>query len=385
MKYIIETSDQFQSALKVVEARDRILLKSGVYQHEEYNTSWETRTRGNAFFASGLKGTAEAPIKIMPFGDGPVTIVSDVNGLAIKDSKYIIIEGIEFVGPNSNLSAEQVLEIWWHDDPMMITGRGIALNRCSNIDITRCRVHDFPGAGISSKHGYDISIYDNAIYNNCWFSISGSHGIANSEPKGPSGSSMKIYRNLVFGNQCCVISRVFSKGYVTLALDEGNGIHFQNDEKMYRGGLLIKENISVFNGKAGIGLNRVSTNQLDSAIIKDNLLAGNCITTDSGQLSERESQVSFIRNILGGEPYVKSIGLSASNYASNIKTPEFTSLSDLLPPEGTDLRDTFTNILSQFSMFVAPCDQEINLESMIKTIKDTQPADMAHIEFIEHC
>ncbi len=387
MRYIIETSDQFQSALKVVEASDRILLKSGVYQHEEYNTSWETRTRGNAFFASGLKGTAEAPIRIMPFGDGPVTIVSDVNGLAIKNSNHIYISDIEFAGHSQDLDLDYALSLWWHNAPLQITGRGIALNNCSNIKIQGCKIHHFPGGGITNKDGHSHLIKGSVIYHNCWYSISGSHGIANSQPKGPTETLYEISENLVFGNQCNVISRVLSKGFATMALDEGNGIHFQNDTGIYRGNLLIKDNLSMFNGKSGVGLNTVKGNDSRINTVKNNTFASNARTCDAGEYTEKDTTAQVIRNVMAGDRHIKTMGDCGSHYQGNQCLDNFASLDELINVETGINPMVYEALINNFDVKIEPCPISVDaefIEQQAKSIADSQPDHMAHIELVEH-
>ncbi len=385
MRFIIETSDQFKNALKVAEAGDRILLKSGVYQHEEYSTAWEARTCRSAFFASWLKGTAEAPIRIMPFGDGPVKVISDVNGLAIKNSNHVYISDIEFAGHSQDLDLDYALSLWWEDTPIQITGRGIALNNCSNIRIQGCKIHHFPGAGISNKDGHSHLIKGNAIYHNCWYSISGSHGIANSQPKGPPETLYEISENLVFGNQCNVISRVFSKGFATMALDEGNGIHFQNDTGIYRGNLLIKDNLSVFNGKSGIGLNTVKGGSRINTV-KNNTLAGNALSCDAGEYTEKDTTAQVVRNVMAGERHTKIMGDCGSHYQGNQCLNSFVFLDELINAE-TGINPMVYEALMNFEVKIAPCPIFVDadfIEQQAKSIADSQPDHMTHIELIEH-
>ena len=386
-KHIVETAEQFQDALKLVEPGDRILLKSGIYQHEEYGSPWEDRTRGNAFFASGLKGTAEAPIKIQPFGDGPVKVVADVNGLALKNSSHVYISDIEFAGHSQDLDLDYALTLWWQDSPLQITGRGIALNDCSDIKIQGCQIHHFPGGGITNKDGHSHLIKGNAIYHNCWYSISGSHGIANSQPKGPADTLYEISENLLFGNQCNVISRVWSKGFATMALDEGNGIHFQNDTGIYRGNLLVRDNLSVFNGKSGLGLNTVKGTETRINTVKNNTFAGNARTCDAGEYTEKDTTAQVIRNVLAGERVIKTMGDCGSTFQGNQEILEFTNLDDLIGPDGGIDPAIYFTLMDKFLVTIEPCPivvDEFFIEQQAKIIADTQPEHMAHIEIKEH-
>ena len=102
-----------------------------------------------------------------------------------------------------------------------------------------------------------------------------------------------------------------------MALDEGNGIHFQNDTGIYRGNLLVKDNLSVFNGKSGLGLNTVKGTDTRINTVKNNTFAGNAITCDAGEYTEKDTTAQVIRNVLVGERAIKTMGDCGSTFQGN--------------------------------------------------------------------
>jgi hypothetical protein len=224
-----------------------------------------------------------------------------VNGLVFNNAQHWRLQGLELEGNASSLSREVSLSLWWADDTVAnrIQGRGIAMNNAFDITIADCLIHDFPGTGLSNTGGAYLTLQDSIVYNNAWWSTAGTHGFANSKPATTDNSdttSFKIamQRNWVFGNQSSMISHVFSKGLVTLEIDEGNGLHMQNNDGGFVGRLLAEHNLMLFNGKAGLGLNTV-----DGSVIRNNGFYLNARAVENaGELSIQSSASETIANNL---------------------------------------------------------------------------------------
>lgn len=269
---------------------DTIYLRGGDYFNEGYGTAFEGRRNNLARLTT--QATAAAPITLRNWGNEYPRLISDVNGLSVADARHWIIEGLELMGTNQLLNRERSLDHWWDttDGSNRIQGRGIALNGSFHITVRNCVIHDFSGAGVSNNGGAHVVLENNLIYNNVWWSTAGSHGFANSKPETDDNTDTSSFKvtmrgNLLFANQSLMISHVFSKGVVKLEIDEGNGLHMQNNAGLFFGRLLAENNLTFLNGKAGLGLNTV-----DGSVIRNNAFWNNARSVaSSAELSIQSS------------------------------------------------------------------------------------------------
>ena len=273
-------------AASLAQAGDTIYLRGGTYTNAGFGNSFIGRRNNLARITNS--GKANNPITIRSHGNEYVKLKSDVNGIVFKGASYWKIQGLELQGSAQQIDPDRTLELWWNDTDASneITGRGIAINTSYHIEIEDCIVRDFPGAGVSNNGGANIILKDSVAYNNAWWSFAGTHGFANSKPatvdqNNPTDFKMTMTGNLVFGNQSSMISHVFSKGFVKLEIDEGNGLHMQNTEGKFFGRFLAENNLVMYNGKAGLGLNTIA-----SSTIRNNSFYQNAQAVhNSGEIS----------------------------------------------------------------------------------------------------
>lgn len=293
-----------QEAGKRVQPGETIYLRGGDYFNEGFGTGFEGRRNNLARLTA--QATAAAPITVTNWGNEYPRLHSDVNGLSVANARHWTFEGLELIGSNASLDVDTSLEHWWDtgDSRNQIQGRGIALNGSYHITVRNCVVHDFPGAGISNNGGAHILLENNLIYNNVWWSTAGSHGFANSKPETDDNTDTMSFKitmrgNLLFANQSLMISHVFSKGVVKLEIDEGNGLHMQNNAGLFTGRFLAENNLAFFNGKAGLGLNTV-----DGSVIRNNSFWSNARSVaSSAELSIQSSASDDIsRNLIHAVP-----------------------------------------------------------------------------------
>ncbi len=303
---------------------DTLYLRGGDYYNDEFGTDFSTRSRNNLARITS-SGTAGMQITIRPHGNEYVRLISDVNGLAFRDARHWKLQNLELMGTAASLDVQDSLSLWWDqsDAQNQIQGRGISLNSSYNIEISGCVIHHFPGAGVSNNGGAYITVADSVIYNNAWWSTAGTHGFANSSPATEDNTDTQSFKvimrgNLVFGNQSSMISHVFSKGVVKLEIDEGNGLHMQNNGGNFFGRFLAEQNLSLLNGKAGLGLNTV-----DNSVIRNNAFYANAqAVVRSGELVlQSSSSQNISQNLFHALPARNTIRTSdtyagvGSNYA----------------------------------------------------------------------
>jgi hypothetical protein len=286
-------------ASKSVAPGQTIYIRGGVYTNDEYGMDWALRTKGNLAQIT-TPGRADAPITLRPLGNEYVKLVSDVGGLVMSGAHHWTIKGLEFEGPKDSLSLQVVMDNWWVETGGRISGRGIANKESTPanfLTIEDCIVHGFPGAGITSGSAEFVTVRNNIVYDNAWWSPGGVHGISISSPistAGNAGVDSIVYEgNFVFGNQSLVISHVFGKGFVTLEIDEGNGMHLQDTDRTFTGVARVSDNVAFYNGKAGLGINT-----MDRVRMTRNAFFANARTVDTAELAIQSATVDSVVNNL---------------------------------------------------------------------------------------
>ena len=291
-----------------------IYLRGGVYYNEEYGQSFDNRTSGSMARIT-TSGTGSKPITLRPYGNEYVKLISDVNALQFKDAQHWIVENLELEGTAQSLTLEDALALWWADNNKKITGRGISTNSSQHITIRNNVIHDFPGPGVGNNGSDMITVENNVIYNNAWWSTAGTHGVSNSYLTTVAGNEGKealtLTGNLVFGNQSRIISHVFSKGNVDMVIDEGNGLHAQNNSNTFDGKARIENNLLLFNGKAGFGINT-----MDGVKVRNNAFYQNAQAVNTGELSIQSSASTVVDgNLFHPLSHRKTLKDSAKDYS----------------------------------------------------------------------
>lgn len=275
-----------RKAVTAVSAGQTIYVRGGEYKNKEYGDAWSGRTEASLVRIANKNGTATQRITMRPFGNEYARLVSDVSGIALKDSDYWTIKGFEIVGNAASLDFNTSMANWWNEAISPLSGRGIPAAGSDKLELRDLIVHDFPGVGISVNEAEFATVADNIVYNNAWWSTGGVHGISladlvTTSPANAAQQTILMTGNLAFGNQSLIISHVFNKGFVTLEIDEGNGLHMQNNTETFDGRALVENNLAMWNGKAGLGLNT-----FDKATIRNNGFYRNARVVDNnGELS----------------------------------------------------------------------------------------------------
>jgi hypothetical protein len=286
-----------QAAAKVVTPGTTIYLRGGDYYNAEYQAPAAGRAINNLARFTTV-ATAANPIIIRPLGNEYVRLRSDVDGLVFANARYFVVQGLEFEGTAASITYDTAMNNWWVEDGNLMSGRGVVNAASQHITITDCVIHDFAGAGIASNDADWITVRDNIIYNNGWWTTGGVHGVANSkltttDTTTANAEKMILQGNLVFSNQSLIISHVFSKGAVTLTIDEGNGLHLQNNLGTYQGRARVENNLLLFNGKAGVGLNTI-----DRVSLLRNSFYQNNRVVDTGEIVLQASTLTDASNNL---------------------------------------------------------------------------------------
>ena len=197
-------------------------------------------------------------------GHQPVLRPNGWHGFQIKGgASYIEISGFEVQGNRAAVTFDYCRTERMNNNPLCngngitIDGRNDGANKPHHIRLARNHVWQCPGGGINAIQTDYVTIEDNIVHENAWYSRFANSGISvyqgwnfDDQP----GMKIFVRRNQVFNNRSLV------EWSATNKLSDGNGIiiddlrNTQNSSTLgsYRGGVRIENNLSFNNGGAGI-------------------------------------------------------------------------------------------------------------------------------------
>ena len=194
------------------------------------------------------------------------------NAVSINAS-YIVVDGIEFQGNNQNLTYNDALASYndklaggnnnslyatYNMNGISIGGPAAESKFPHHIIIRNCKVHDFPGGGLSSIQADYTTFEGNTVYNNAWYMMYGGSGISILTPF--DSDSNTGYKNIV-RNNICYNNKTTIPWISQQRLSDGNGIIIDVNlrpynstatDKPYKGRTLVENNVSFNNGGSGI-------------------------------------------------------------------------------------------------------------------------------------
>ncbi len=257
--------------------------------------------------------------------DKPVLKFKGWNGILFdNNASYIEINGLTIQGNSANIKLNDALNQPGGCNNLsgkisgVYNGCGISISGTTgrpyhHITIKNCTIFDCPGAGISVTKSDYITIENNFIYNNCWYTAYGESGITlfqsqNFDSK--DGYHCVITGNKLYGN------RLYVPWFdAPCAITDGNGIIIdQSIEGGYKAKILIAFNIVVNNGGAGI----LSYHSENIDIVNNTAyLNQQSAELDEGEiLATRSNNINIYNNIL----YSSASKNINSNYGNtNIK------------------------------------------------------------------
>lgn len=189
-------------------------------------------------------------------------------GISISGESYIKVIGFEIEGNNTHVSLAEALiqpkscKNRSGEYAAKFNGNGIAISAKKNkhphhIVIACNTVYNCGGGGIGASHADFVIIEDNIVYNNSWYTLFGTSGIALYQFR--NYNHAKGYHNIIRRNKC-YNNRNLIPWKNVCRISDGNGIivdDFRNEQNnsrfgTYRNRTLIENNISWFNGGTGI-------------------------------------------------------------------------------------------------------------------------------------
>lgn len=256
-----------QSAVILTHPGDTVLVMDGIYK----STSGPVLN-----LIPANSGTSEKYIvyRAYPGHKPKLTASGNVWNAVSINASYVIVEGLELEGNNANITYEAAYLSYqeniaggtnwskyanFNTNGISIGGPSAESKFPHHVVIRHCKVHDFPGGGISSIQADYTTIENNMVYNNAWYMMYGGSGISILTPV--EVDAVTTYKNFVRNNYCHT-NKTTIPWVSGQKLSDGNGIiidvnvHPYNQssikDKPYRGRTLVENNVSVNNGGSGI-------------------------------------------------------------------------------------------------------------------------------------
>ncbi|MCC5643848.1 choice-of-anchor D domain-containing protein [Nostoc sp. CHAB 5824] len=342
-----------QKAADLVQAGDTVYVMNGTY----------TNIYPNILSISDKQGSANAPITFTAYpGHTPVLEAhkNNWNAISITGSSYVVIEGLTLVGARDETTLEYALE---HKDNLnnpATSGNGINITfingdekkHSHHITIKNNNVSKFPGGGISTNEADYITVKNNVVSGNAWYSPFGTQGITMLHLWN-SDNNVTDYKVVIEGNTSFDNKQLVpwvDAGKVT----EGHGIMLDTSSignVAYTGKALISNNLIYNNGGAGIQIFK-GENPVD--------IVNNTTYQNSQELSTGEIFINSAKNVRVSNNimYAKD-GESTSSIvnSSNISVDNNLAYNGVFKGTGSG------NILNKDPLFVNAANGDFRLKS----------------------
>jgi parallel beta-helix repeat protein len=247
-----------QKAANLTQPGDTVYVMNGTYTQP-------AGSNGNVLTVN-KSGTANAWITYKAYpGHKPKIESKGWHGIEVQGAAYIVIDGFDLKGNNDNMSYEQAWAERNNLNNPLTSGNGIGIvaknGNPHHVTVRNNTVSKFGGGGIYTTGADYITIEDNTVHSNAWYSSYGNSGISilggwNSDQN--TGYKFIIRDNMVYGNQELIPWATAGK------VTDGNGIAIDTTRNqdsygsntgaqgIYRGRTLIENNIVTGNGGRGI-------------------------------------------------------------------------------------------------------------------------------------
>lgn len=223
-----------QEALDRAQPGETVYVMDGTYS--------EVAAPGDHHYRVGNGGRPEAWIRVINApGHSPVIVATEGNGVEVQ-ADYVEIQGFTIRGEGFGEGT----------DPW---GAGILVRNSHNVRIVGNEISSMPVSGVSSVESTKLTIMNNEIYENSfWSTVQGSgislwRSMAHGQDADDDGYHDRIIGNRIYRNENKVRSRWRNFEVIT----DGNGIIIDETRQTdYPGRVLIANNVIFDNGGRAI-------------------------------------------------------------------------------------------------------------------------------------
>lgn len=180
----------------------------------------------------------------------------EINGFTIQGNSKSILLNDALNQPGGCKDPSGIITAEYNGEGICINGRGTQ-NHPHHIKILNNTIFECPSAGIACDQTDYITVENNTVYNNCWYTLWGTSGI--DFYQNWNYDKLAGYHNIIVGNKLFG-NRLYVPWNTPCKITDGNGIiiddskNTQNGSQIgaYTGRTLIAYNIVVNNGGGGI-------------------------------------------------------------------------------------------------------------------------------------
>jgi len=246
-----------QHAADLVNAGDTVLLMSGAYTNASPD--------GNVIDIH-RSGTPQAWIqfKAAPNQHPIIRSTGWAHILVHKGACYIRIEGLDIYGHADDITLAEAQKheheggyAYTNSNGITVDGRQDGAHQPHHVEIVGNIIRKCPGGGVSICHADYLTITDNTVFDNSWWSLYDTSGI--SIWQAWNADNAPGYHNIVVRNQCFG-NRNYIPDIGSKTITDGNGIILDDCKNTqggsqqggYSGRTLIANNLCYGNGGSGI-------------------------------------------------------------------------------------------------------------------------------------
>ncbi len=251
-----------QKAMDTTNPGDTVLVMNGTYSNTTPNSSIVSIERA---------GTANAWITLMAYpGHKPKLQAKNWSAISVNTS-YIIVEGFTIEGNRDEITLEYAKAEQNNSSNPITGGNGIAItsvftepnHRAHHVVIRKNTVSKCPGGGIYTYSADYVTIEDNIIWGNAYYSPYANSGLSfyqNWNSDQSTTTKMIARRNIIYDNKNLIPFLFSDTDPAKRSITDGNGIivddsrNTQNNSALgaYKGRTLLENNIVYNNGARGL-------------------------------------------------------------------------------------------------------------------------------------